>query len=500
MPTQKLIKKSSVKIYLVVYTGLIILAAYLIGSNYFHQLKQAEESTLSKLYGIVSTLSQQVDRGAIQTVFNRYPFDGDTSGVSQEPVLLMYSELFAGAVKSNGLKTPIYTLTYDSLSERFIGGIASNGTNTYGWHYRSPPSTLKSVYLTGGTISQFEDDHGTWLSAVYPLKDDEGNVFAVIEADYPFDSFLIEARKELYGSALISVLAMLLIGAIVYPLLNQILTLEEQSKAALAAANATVRQKNEEMTSSLEYARTIQEAMLPRPQEMKQFVSSCLVFCKPRDIVSGDFYWFHQLDDTRAFIAVADCTGHGVPGALMSIMGYNYLNEAVLTKKLTSPSKVLDFLDKRIKRAFEVKDPAKYGSDGMDIGICFIDKAEGTITFSGARRPLTVIGKDGFSVVEGVRRGIGEHFLSEKFPFQDTQLQLNESELYYLYSDGLQDQFGGPKAKKLLKKGLLNWLQGVSAVSENQRSAFLDEKLNNWKKDLVQIDDICLVGFGVKNL
>jgi serine phosphatase RsbU (regulator of sigma subunit) len=485
--------KASVKIFIIVYGGLVALAGYLIVHNYFRQLEQAEQSTLSKLEGIATTLSQQVNSDAVADVFRSFPLEGDTAGLKENGTYRMYCELFARAAKTNNLKTPIYTLTYVRESNRFVGGIASNGSSTYGWHYTSPSERLKDVYETGGVLPRFNDDHGTWLSAVAPIKLKDDSVIAVIEADYPFDSFIVEARNELFSNVAISLVVMLLVGAIMYPALRQILEEEERSKLALEQANEDIRQQREEMLSSLEYARTIQETMLPSHKEMCDFLEGCLIFNKPRDIVSGDFYWFHKLDDHRALLSVADCTGHGVPGALMAIMGHNYLNEIVIEKGVVSPSQILEELNEKIRASFD--ETGDSGTDGMDMGICLIDKKTRELTFSGARRPLTAICKQSVSQLKGTRRGIGEHYLSLNTPFENQVVPLEKDTFYYLCSDGLQDQFGEETNRKLMRKNVHQWFKELNEVDPENKERWLEEKLKNWKGALDQVDDICLIGF-----
>ena len=496
MPQKRQSKRTRLRIYITVYGGLILLSAYFIGHNYNAQLRSAEYSTLSKLYGIASTLSEQVDRGALKDLFDAFPLQGDTSGLSENQTFQMYSQLFNRTVIVNGLKTPIYTLTYDSVGDKFIGGIASNGQGSYGWHYESPPEKLKSIYYLGGTIPPFEDDHGTWLTAVCPLRDSEGKVFAVIEADYPFDSFISEARNELFDSLLVSVLVMILVGFTTYPILNKVLRDQEQSTAALEVANQVISEKNEEVKSSLEYARTIQETMLPTPEQMNAFLTHCMVFNLPRDIVSGDFYWFHKISESRALVAVADCTGHGVPGALMSIMGHSYLNELVGEQKIESPSEILERLNEKIEVTFACAERTKkQGTDGMDMGLVLIDKSKKELTFSGARRPLTIISGTEVSQVKGTRRGIGEHYLTTDVPFEETTILLTGAATYYLCTDGLQDQFGGPSGKKLMGKRVINWLKGLQVQPATTRSEELNKLFTDWKGELEQIDDICVLGF-----
>jgi serine phosphatase RsbU (regulator of sigma subunit) len=496
MPVKRQSKRTRLRIYITVYGGLILLSAYLIGHNYRVQLRSAEESTLSKLYGIASTLAEQVDRDAVKGVFESFPLDGDTSGLSNNQTFQMYRQLFNRTVVANRLKTPIYTLTYDSVGDKFTGGLASNGQSAYGWHYESPPKELKTVYYSGGTISRFDDDHGTWLTAVCPLKDSEGNVFAVIEADYPFDSFISEARNELLGGLLVSILVMILIGIITYPILNKVLRDQEQATTALEKANEAVSEKNAEVKSSLEYARTIQETMLPTSEELNGFFASCMVFNKPRDIVSGDFYWFHQIDESKALVAVADCTGHGVPGALMSIMGQSYLDELVVEQKVESPSQILERLNQKVKATFGGSEQ-KDGTDGMDIGICLINKTARELIFAGARRPLTIVSGTDVLQFHGTRRGIGEHYLTTNIPFEDTSIAFDHNATYYLCTDGLQDQFGGLYGKKLMRKRVLNWLTDLEPLPMSKRAIQLDRLFKDWKEERAQIDDICVLGFSV---
>ena len=490
--------RPAARIYLVVYGGLIVLSAYLIGHHYFVQLRQAEESTLDRLYGIASTLAQQVDKNAVEGVFERFPFSGDTAGLYADPTYQMYTKLFERAMESNQLKTPIYTLSYDSISRGYFGGIASNGQQSYGWQYVNPPKGYDAIYKSGGTIPPFEDDHGTWLSAVCPLRNERGRVFAVIEVDYPFDSFIEEARTELLGGILVSILVFIAIGAITYPVLSQILTAEEESKLALAQANDHISEKNQEIMSSLEYASTIQETMLPDNEELSRFFSNYMVFNRPRDIVSGDFYWFHQIDDAKALIAVGDCTGHGVPGALMSIMGHSYLNEIVVEQKTVLPAAILERLNEKIAQTFVHTDNCKRnGTDGMDIGICLVDKQSNQLTYAGARHQLTIIENGAATQLKGTRRGIGEHYLTLESPFENASIALSPTASYYLCTDGLQDQFGGPERKKIMRKGVVRWLTEMETLEPELRLDWLETRLAEWKSGCPQIDDICLVGFSV---
>lgn len=464
---------------------------------YLNQLKISEGGALKSLQGISRTLSLQISGDSLESVFTRYPLQSyDTVSFSSNTLKNINTLLHSVQVQNN-LSTPIYTLTYDDTNDDFFVGAASNGQEPYGFHYTSPPAILKQLYYTGGTIPPFEDDHGTWLSALHPIKNSKGAVVAALQVDFPFDDFIMYARDDLKRNIGVSFVFFLIIGVVLFFFLRQILNEEELVKQSLENARHELEQSNSELLSSIEYARSIQENIYPEAEELKGFFDEYVIFNRPRDIVSGDFYWFLPLGQHKAILAVGDCTGHGVPGALMSVMGHNFLNEAVLEKGLRSPKEILEFLDEKIKHAFGNNGKDEVGTDGMDIGLCFIDKQLKILTFSGARMPLTIIRNEEVAHLNGARRGIGESFLATTLPFENEQIEFHESNMYFLYSDGLQDQFGGERSRKLKRKGLIPWLKTVSIRINGEQHPILESLFNQWMGDNDQVDDVCLVGFRV---
>jgi serine phosphatase RsbU (regulator of sigma subunit) len=182
----------------------------------------------------------------------------------------------------------------------------------------------------------------------------------------------------------------------------------------------------------------------------------------------------------------------------MSIMGHSYLNEIVVEQRTTSPAEILERLNEKIEETFGQKDNGrKNGTDGMDAGLCLVDKHAEQIVFAGARRPLTIIHQGGSEQVHGTRRGIGEHYLTSDTPFQNNAVELVSGAMYYICSDGLQDQFGGPNQKKLMRKKVIGWLKEMEQMPANLREEWLDTRFNEWKGANAQIDDICVLGFSV---
>ena len=492
-------KKLSVKILVTVYGSLILLSAYFIFTVYTNHLKVAEEGALGSLLAIANTLSTQLNGDSLQTVFETYPFEEFDSIPFDNHAFNAQIEALKNGYELNGLKTPIYTLTYDSLKDCFFIGAASNGIEPYGFHYVSPPDKLKEIYTTGGVIPAFEDDHGTWLSALRPIKNSSGTVVAALQVDFPFDDFIMYAQDDLKRNIGVSLALFAIIGVFLYSLLKQILRTEEQAVTALQSARNALEETNNDLVGSIEYASTIQKNIYPEKESLDAFFCEYFVFDRPRDIVSGDFHWFYLIDKDRALVAVADCTGHGVPGALMSIMGHNYLNEAVLDGKLIEPSKILEYLDDKIRKTFHKKGIGEIGNDGMDIGLCLIDKGNQIITYSGAKRPLVILTPERQDIIKGTRRGIGEHYLADKLPFKEVVVPIQPERSYFMYSDGLQDQFGGEKESKLMQKGVIKWLDESLTKSMQLWPDHLQTRFETWKGDNDQIDDICLMGFHLKD-
>ena len=260
-----------------------------------------------------------------------------------------------------------------------------------------------------------------------------------------------------------------------------------------------IEHHNIEIMDSIKYAKNIQEALLPNLNEINNLFKNCFVLYMPKDIVSGDFYWFAQNGDTR-FIAAVDCTGHGVPGAFMSIVGNTLLNEIVNEKKITAPGDILLELHKGVKIALNQNAKEFERRDGMDITLCAFNSNTNEIQYAGANRPLWIYRKDKdyeLEIIKATKFPIGGLELEENRVYQNHIVQVNEGDCLYLFSDGYADQFGGPKGKKFmltnLQKTLLeNVEKPMNTQKENLTTAFMD-----WKHDAEQIDDVLVIGIKI---
>jgi len=252
-----------------------------------------------------------------------------------------------------------------------------------------------------------------------------------------------------------------------------------------------VEEKNREIVDSINYALRLQKAIIPAESKIQQALPQSFVYFKPKDIVSGDFYWMNE-DDGKVIIAAVDCTGHGVPGALVSVVGANGLHRCVKEFNLSRPNEILDKLTELVVETFESgEDSVK---DGMDGAVCLIDIKKRTLEYAGANNPLWIIKKSSRELTEikANKQPIGD--FEYKVPFENHVFELEEGDQIYIFSDGYVDQFGGPKGKKFKYKTLKNLLVENQDLSPNDQRAILHETFNSWKGDLEQLDDVCVIG------
>ncbi|WP_154657170.1 SpoIIE family protein phosphatase [Hugenholtzia roseola] len=292
--------------------------------------------------------------------------------------------------------------------------------------------------------------------------------------------------------------------------------LEDRIKAAIFETEMqanTIKKKNIHITDSINYAKRIQEAMLWKEEEIKQLFPESFVFFRPKDVVSGDFYWFADLEtkteetdkrqekeSEKALAVVADCTGHGVPGAFMSLIINDGLNQIVKVRGIHAPAEILKLLDLHVKST--LRQEGTLNRDGADVGVCLVDKSAKKITFAGAKSNALIIQNAQVQVFKGtnlsVGGDIGGYKLRQKVEFENYTLpfQIGKT-LIYLYSDGYKDQFGGKDDKKLSGRNFRKLLEKNQALPLAEQGRRLESYFVEWKQKREQLDDVLVVGLKV---
>ncbi|MCF6240576.1 MAG: SpoIIE family protein phosphatase [Bacteroidales bacterium] len=336
-----------------------------------------------------------------------------------------------------------------------------------------------------------------------------------------------QAKMKLYGAiAGIALLALLIIVALVaFIQKRKANKLLEQQKIEIEIKSEQIKHKNDELEDAMEkiqyqnknimqsinYAQRIQEAMMPKQETMQALFKDSFIFFKPRDIVSGDFYWFKEvvpkekgveyeseqlvsganLDHEKYVVAAVDCTGHGVPGAFMSMLGYNLLND-IVGKGIIEPNDILSNLHKGIRTS--LNQDATQNRDGMDMALCVIDPKEKIVEYAGAQNPLIYIQDGKLYRVRGNKYPVGG-FQVENHEYTKHVIKVDKPTTFYIFSDGFHDQFGGPSGRKFMTKNFRDLLYEIYNMPMEEQKNILELVINEWKGDNEQTDDILVIGF-----
>ena len=297
-----------------------------------------------------------------------------------------------------------------------------------------------------------------------------------------FSIFLIQLRYRLTKSEIITRLEL------------------RKSKIELQDKNEIIEEKNKDITDSINYAQNIQQAILPNNTELQKSFGDYFVLYIPKDIVSGDFYW-HTNRNGKVFIAVCDCTGHGVPGAFVSMIGASLLKDVIIEKGIEEPGEILSALSRGVKDIFTQEGQLE-AQDGMDMSLCVFEKNNADIAFqrmkfAGANNSLLLVRKESEIIeIKADRTPIGGN-TEVDFEFETREINLSKGDSVYMYTDGYIDQFGGPKSKKFMKKNFKDLLTQIHQQPMEDQLVEIKEKMKNWIGEGEQVDDILVIGIGV---
>lgn len=266
-----------------------------------------------------------------------------------------------------------------------------------------------------------------------------------------------------------------------------------QANIEISEQKAEIEEKNLNIMDSIRYAKRIQQTILPRDQFVEKYLPQSFILYKPKDIVSGDFYWMEVVEN-RAFVSAVDCTGHGVPGAFVSIVGYNSLNRTVMEFGLTKPADILNKLNDLVVDTF-VRHSDSDVKDGMDMSLVAIHLETMKVEFAGAQNPVYVVNSDGLVEYAANKQPIGSSL--EPKNFDNHLLETRKGDMIYLFSDGYIDQFGGPKGKKFMRKRFKELLESIHTMDVRTQKLHLDNTITEWMGNEEQLDDILVIGIRV---
>ncbi|HRP61164.1 MAG TPA: SpoIIE family protein phosphatase, partial [Vicingus sp.] len=349
--------------------------------------------------------------------------------------------------------TKVYGFSIEEFREKFGNSLLSGSSNPEINNIIKKCITDK-VSVEYVLENQTKSGRNIWVqTTMTPVLNQEGNIekFILIDSDI---TKLQEAQFEI----------------------------EKQSKL--------LELKNEQIIDSIDYAKRIQSAVFPAKSFLDKIMPKHFIFFKPKDIVSGDFYWVNEKDDELLF-AVADCTGHGVPGAFMSIISINILNN-IISDGFVSPEKILHELGRRLVKNLSLNNSSESIKDGLDIALCSFNKKTKTLKFSGAHNSMYLIRNNELTEIHADKIHIGKTDSVEEFKCHQIEIQENDS--IYLFTDGFVDQKGGEKNKKFYYPPFRDLLVSIHQNDLEKQSQMLENTIDDWMKNTSQIDDMCVMG------
>ena len=263
----------------------------------------------------------------------------------------------------------------------------------------------------------------------------------------------------------------------------------------MSCTTNTCSLEDNEYVSGLRYARMIQCSLMPEPSAMEKILNDYFILNLPKDIVTGDFYYVHQ-KDKYTYLAVGDCTGHGVPGALLSILGISFLNEIIQSLSTPHANRILNIMREKVMKALHQTGQIYETKDSIDLALCIIDQEQQTMQYAGANRPLLFIRDGNLSIYQPDKMPIGVAPIIER-SFSITEIELRANDLIYLFSDGYADQFGGPDDKKFKYRRFRDHLLSIQHLPLQEQYQNLTSTFNQWKGDSSQIDDVLVMGIKI---
>ncbi len=491
---RSIIKFSAGRVFLIVALGLFCISSFFVISSHYSSIERTKNKHIEKLESIGKTVILSIDPDKLEDLVNENCKDSITT--HQKCYNLIHDKLRECHV-TNVLESPIYTIHKKEKGEGYMFGVTSEEKAYFRHEYMDYPAGLDSLYSIGGSLGKYKTERGEWLSYVHPINNSKGELIGAIELDLPFDSYIQEAKDNLLKKSGIGLAVYIIIGLAVFRLIAKIVNLDAEEKKLTVEKQKMKEYEHQELTSSMTYARKIQNALWPSNEIIKDQVSDFFSINMPKDLVGGDFYWHYKVPGKNQFIVIhADCTGHGVPGAMMSVLGNSIFSQIVVNFGVTEPQQVLNLANKKLIELLQ-QEKEENVDDGMAVSAGLIDVDNMTLKFAGAHQNALIVRNRQSFPLKGDKYPVGgAHYNIDRNYSQETFL-LEKDDTFYLFSDGFKDQFGGPSNKKFLASKFYTLLiENSLKAMEEQKESILNA-FRKWKGNHEQIDDVSLVGIKI---
>lgn len=482
-------KRTKHKVLIAVYATLLALCAVVIAIVHKGEERAERTRSLTQLGSITSTLAEQLNASHVRSLRERYDGRGMIIKNTQDAWYYVMHERLRKAAERNELSAPLEVIAYDSGKQEMQVMVTSAETPSFRAPWAGDAKALLAAVDGSGTTTIGAKENAE-LIAFDAMRTDDGELVGLVVARSPAHAARANAMAALLRNIGIALLLFSVAGSLLFRYVDRWLKHEEDRLQNL-------QDKHTGITDSIAYAGKIQRALVPSALIYDELFADSFIIDRPKDVVSGDFHWVHRIDEHTCYVAAADCTGHGLPGAMMAAIGCSLLNEIVPQHPEKDPADILAILHTRMVSALNQQGKQRGAGDGMDVSLCKVDRKAHEILFAGAYRPLYWLHQGQLSVINGDRRPVGGGHGDSDRKFTCHRLAYTTGDRIYLFSDGYVDQFGGPERKRFMTSKLQDLIAKNQHLPLKEQAVVFDRTFLEWKGAEEQLDDVCMLGLAV---
>jgi serine phosphatase RsbU (regulator of sigma subunit) len=482
-------KRTKHKVLLAVYTTLVVLCAVVIAVAHYNERGSQRKQAEAKLRSITSTLSEQLSTSHVQALLERYDSRGMVIKNTQDAWYYVLHERLRKAADRNGLSLPLEVVVNDTLKRELQVIITSAEQPTFRVPWVGETELLSTADMQDVGSSRISKSRNE-LIIHDAMRDEQGRLVATIVARASLGEVEAAVMGTLLRNILLAFVLFGVAGFLIFRYVGGWLKQEEQ-------VHERLQEKHADITDSIAYAGKIQRSLVPSALIYDELFADSFVIDRPKDVVSGDFHWVHRIDEHTCYVAAADCTGHGLPGAMMAAIGCSVLNEVIPQHATMDPAELLGLLHTRLVAVLHQQGKGRGAGDGMDVALCRVDRRNNEILFAGAFRPLYWLHQGQLSVINGDRRPVGGAHLDGDRRFTCHRLAYTAGDRIYLFSDGYVDQFGGPDRKRFMTSRLHDLIAKNQHLPMKEQAVLFDRTFLDWKGNEEQMDDVSMLGLAV---
>ncbi len=481
-------KRTKHKVLYTVYAALLLLCIAVIVIVHRNEQKALKSQGIAQLRTIASTLSEELTANNLKVLLEKYDSPGLVIKNTQDARYYVLHERLRRTAEKNGLHTPLELVVHNVQKQEVQVIVTSEEKPRFRDRWAGDQDELLAAFGTAGTLEQ-GDKAQRELIAFDAITDAQGAMVGMIVARSPA-SLYASATASLPRNIGIAVLLFGIAGFLLFRYVGGWLKVDEEAQQKL-------KERHEDINDSIAYAGKIQRSLVPSALVYDELFADSFVIDRPKDVVSGDFHWVYRIDADTCFVAAADCTGHGLPGAMMAAIGCSLLNEIVPQNAHKDPSEILSILHTRMVATLHQQGKQRGAGDGMDVALCRVDRKANEIVFAGAYRPVYWLHQGQLSVINGDRRPVGGGHIGEERKFTAHKLAYTTGDRIYLFSDGYVDQFGGPEQKRFMNARLQELIMAHRHLGLKEQAVVIERAFMDWKGLVEQMDDVCMLGLAV---